>query len=549
MNEVATKPVIIMVLAMHRSGSSMITRLISNLGVNPGLDLLDARADNPEGFWENRKFHELHTKMLEASGIDWHVPSRDIDTARLLADFGEEARQIVSEMDATGGAWAWKDPRTPIFLDFWTTILRGRELRYVITNRHPASVSASLYRRNHFPDALSRCLWEFTYEQILQHVHPDDAYHIVDYDSLIADPQDHLTRLIRFIRKDISSGECQALVAQLSALIKSDLDHGSMTESPRLTRRQTYLLDILRSGRIPQDLNLEDAQPDRLRDIFSVYRDAKDRVRQEPVTAQLYFSIENEDFNESDSILIQHASGFLSFRFEEPKKISKLRFDPDSDRVAIRIKEIRFFRGSEELAIPYTKFSNASYESEGVLFFIDTDPALIMSFEGDTGHEIDRVDLQVEYIAKGQDVLKRAFDFLMQDNLRRAAHIRELKERLTMVSADSPANSDALKKTHGQALASLQAELEASIRENRRLRQEIGERDERTDECVNIKGEMQNDTPDGVVKNPLQKFLRRIRQGMKISLIKTGITKKNRSFRSYPSHMEEIKPGHSPNSI
>ena len=56
----------VLVLGMHCSGTSAITRLLNLRGVGLGRDLLPAKADNERGFWENRAILELHERFLAA---------------------------------------------------------------------------------------------------------------------------------------------------------------------------------------------------------------------------------------------------------------------------------------------------------------------------------------------------------------------------------------------------------------------------------------------------------------------------------------------------
>src|SRR5262245_46357503 len=66
----------ICVAGIHRSGTSMITRLLHCCGVSLGAadDLLPAAPDNPAGFWENRRFLAVNDMLLMALGGSWSAP-------------------------------------------------------------------------------------------------------------------------------------------------------------------------------------------------------------------------------------------------------------------------------------------------------------------------------------------------------------------------------------------------------------------------------------------------------------------------------------------
>src|SRR6185312_7034486 len=54
------------IAGMHRSGTSMVTRLLNLCGLEIGRqsDLLRPRSSNPEGFWENRRFIRINDAVL-----------------------------------------------------------------------------------------------------------------------------------------------------------------------------------------------------------------------------------------------------------------------------------------------------------------------------------------------------------------------------------------------------------------------------------------------------------------------------------------------------
>ena len=56
---------LIVVLGMHRSGTSAITKSLELLGVGLGSELHPAGFDNPKGFWEDRDCLEINERLLK----------------------------------------------------------------------------------------------------------------------------------------------------------------------------------------------------------------------------------------------------------------------------------------------------------------------------------------------------------------------------------------------------------------------------------------------------------------------------------------------------
>ncbi len=65
----------IVVLGMHRSGTSAVTRVLNLLGadVGPAADLI-AEYDNPSGHWENKTLTACNDRILAAFGRSWDFP-------------------------------------------------------------------------------------------------------------------------------------------------------------------------------------------------------------------------------------------------------------------------------------------------------------------------------------------------------------------------------------------------------------------------------------------------------------------------------------------
>jgi len=69
-------PMPICIAGMHRSGSSMVARVLNLSGLYLGQEseLFAGRPDNPEGFFEHIGLHEINDRVLEAFNASWDVP-------------------------------------------------------------------------------------------------------------------------------------------------------------------------------------------------------------------------------------------------------------------------------------------------------------------------------------------------------------------------------------------------------------------------------------------------------------------------------------------
>lgn len=152
------KPVAILVLGMHRSGTSALTRVLNLCGVELGVRLMPpAEGNNELGFWEHLEAVDIHERLLMQLGRSWSDP-RSLPAGWLespaAAGAIERIKTLARTEFADSALWAVKDPRACRFVPLWTKALGelGIEVRLLFALRHPDEVSASLARR----DGLSR---------------------------------------------------------------------------------------------------------------------------------------------------------------------------------------------------------------------------------------------------------------------------------------------------------------------------------------------------------------------------------------------------------
>ncbi|RMD69329.1 MAG: hypothetical protein D6819_07240 [Gammaproteobacteria bacterium] len=195
----------ILVLGMHRSGTSAVTRALAALGVDLGDRLMPGLEDNPKGFFEDLDLTRINHALLEAMGKRWDsllLPPWTAVPQSIRDGLVEEARRVIRDRFSQSPCWAFKDPRTVRLLPFWEQVLEGLGIprRFLIAYRHPLSVAASLARRDGFDEGKALLLW-------LQHMLPASRVPralVVDYDRLLEDPSSQFARMARFygLRRD-----------------------------------------------------------------------------------------------------------------------------------------------------------------------------------------------------------------------------------------------------------------------------------------------------------------------------------------------------------
>lgn len=239
----------VLVLGVHRSGTSLLTETAVRLGLHPGepADLGEGDRWNERGYWEHRGIRSVNEELLEACGDEWFGAAA-FDPARLpLPDTTpllERARSLVATLDARS-PWVAKDPRLCVLLPFWLPLLSSPA--FLFSLRAPLSVARSLRARDGFPLPAGLAIWEVQLLAALAATRgrPRAAFW---YEELVDAPAHAAARLAAWLRTEAG---LDAPTAPFDVAAEAGLRHHvseGPEESVRLPGGARRLLDALRSG-------------------------------------------------------------------------------------------------------------------------------------------------------------------------------------------------------------------------------------------------------------------------------------------------------------
>ena len=192
-------PLPVAIVGMHRSGTSMVAKLLQQAGLHLGneADLMPPADENPEGFYEHLDFVRLNDEVLNAAGAGWDCPPAaefNWDTQE-LDPFRERAEHLAATLEERR-PWGWKDPRTSLTIPFWRSSFGPFQVVAVV--RNPLEVVTSLYRRNGFSTALGLTLWQIYAERILEDTSPDQRL-VTHYDAFFLDSEREIARILEYL--------------------------------------------------------------------------------------------------------------------------------------------------------------------------------------------------------------------------------------------------------------------------------------------------------------------------------------------------------------
>ena len=154
----------IVVLGMHRSGTSALARALAHAGVPFGRRLMAPAADNEKGFWEQIDVVRTHNKLLAQLRSSWD-DERPLPANWENSDAAADARSAIIEvLEREFGqllAFGVKDPRLSRLWPLWEQIFLELNIEpyFVLMLRHPWEVAQSLARRNSLSPSHCHVLW------------------------------------------------------------------------------------------------------------------------------------------------------------------------------------------------------------------------------------------------------------------------------------------------------------------------------------------------------------------------------------------------------
>lgn len=153
-----------LVLGMHRSGTSAVTRILNMMGAELPKNLLDANPTNVMGHWEPARLIALHDELLNEIGSKWD-DFREIGIesihARIINKYKKSIKKIIKEEYLVGNCIVLKDPRVCRFVPLYLSVLSsmGYKVCVVQVFRNPLEVAASLHKRDGLRERISLLLW------------------------------------------------------------------------------------------------------------------------------------------------------------------------------------------------------------------------------------------------------------------------------------------------------------------------------------------------------------------------------------------------------
>ncbi|HQT45638.1 MAG: hypothetical protein B7X08_00170 [Acidocella sp. 20-63-7] len=231
----------LLVLGMHRSGTSSVTGTLNQLGVRLGQGLLPPMPDNPKGFFEQKPVVDLHDEILKALGTSWDDPRglpEGWEDAPALGPYLEKLRQLIAQDFSGVKLWAAKDPRLCRLLPLWLRILGTLNItpKIILVVRNPEEVIHSLGERNETAAEQAAMLW-LSYTLTAEHNSRPLPRSVVLYEDWLRDWRNETRRLNADLALNLPEPSAER-ASEIDSFIDTTLRHHQNPDKTTLVAPQ-----------------------------------------------------------------------------------------------------------------------------------------------------------------------------------------------------------------------------------------------------------------------------------------------------------------------
>lgn len=182
---------LVLVLGMHRSGTSTLTGVLYRMGLSIGDNLMKPSTHNPKGYYENMDFYGVNEKILKNCKSTWHNVDNVFNDEVLLAEDNRRILRDVLIKYEGYDIFGLKDPRVCVLLPLYEEVCNelNIEIIYIYNRREDSCIIKSIMRRDGFKkDKVEKLI-----EQHRMRITKKD--YKVEYNNLITNTEDEVNKL------------------------------------------------------------------------------------------------------------------------------------------------------------------------------------------------------------------------------------------------------------------------------------------------------------------------------------------------------------------
>ena len=477
------KPVVkertcVLILGMHRSGTSALAGVLSKLGCELPASPMPESVNNAKGFFESVKVRDFNEELLASAGSSWDdfTPFHEGWLQSPQApEFLDGAVTVLEEEFGDATLFVLKDPRICRLVPFWATAIErfGCRVKPVLTIRNPLEVGHSLQSKKSYSEPFSQMIW-------LRHVLDAEAatrgktrFHtsfgqlMQGWETVAGKAQENLGLIwprpvanVEFDVQKFLSKDLRHHKAELSRAVSSSL-------LPHWLRETYEILDRwAESGELASD----HAALDRIKAEFDVASNAFGRLVRAERDNSVEYKQKIEQLETARSASEAQVQA-LTAASDDERKALEVRLSEEREAAAVRVAESEALRSQIEALVSQAEGQQAGYERS----------LEELRVAGDADREALRSELATVIADAEQEIAslkasrqeERRQKTLLNADLQQAVEAREITEARLQQTKDELSASQTRRKEASRVIARRDAEVQKRFEELAALERQI----------------------------------------------------------------------------
>ncbi len=221
----------ILIVGMHRSGTSAIAGTLSKLGIDFGKKIMPSTPENPSGFFENMFFYRTNEDILrhlKSSWDDLNELPLDWEKRKTLIKYKNQIKDIIRTEFKDLELFGIKDPRLSLLLPIYEEAFKDLEItpKYIIIERKDIEIAKSLKKRDGFSPKHSLLLIR-KYKDNIKKYMAKRKHITIKFDDLISDQN----RIIRELGEYLSLKNIRSTMKKnVKDFLTPELKHHTLSE-------------------------------------------------------------------------------------------------------------------------------------------------------------------------------------------------------------------------------------------------------------------------------------------------------------------------------
>ena len=195
----------ILVLGMHRSGTSALTGVLELLDVYLGSNLMQGTQDNVKGYFENNELFQINEALLAQCDSAWDDVFYNEDKLQNIKNV-ENLKAIIKKEFEYSKIFAIKDPRLAFLFPIYKKVLDELDIKIkvILPYRNPLEVAKSLNKRDGISMEKGMLLWGYYF--FLAEIYSRSCQRVfVGFDELMEKPQESISKISQFLNIDLNN--------------------------------------------------------------------------------------------------------------------------------------------------------------------------------------------------------------------------------------------------------------------------------------------------------------------------------------------------------